>query len=540
MLKIMLVDDESLIREGLADLIDWKQAGFEIAAKAENGLQALEIMKNTPVDVIFSDIRMPFLDGLEFARVVTQEYPETYIIFISGYDEFEYAQEAIRLGAFDYILKPVQESIIEQVLEKIGNDYRRKNANRNLISDLNKKIQQDELLREQDFIRRLLQGKISHPALEDEIREQGFDFSAAAGGVLIVQIDDYYHVIAQRGPNEIVRLQTEFETTVKSCVNRGIVLYDRENECVICMFDPVAQIKGEIDETGRKLAKMFDAYSVTVASGSIFAGMDQASKSYDDARTALACKFLGGGRRFISYEEIDKERHIRQTSWENIPVDYDLIAKCIGDGNKGEIKKHLTDLRDKLEKCEAASPLFMNMIISNLFMYAIGIAERNIGSVEKVFSDPMTLFQKVIKRDTVAGMMDDVCQILFCLIDYLNAIREGSIAALAYKAKQYVERNYFRADLSLAEVAAVANMSANYFSMIFRQITGITFSNHLMKLRLQRAKELLENTDKKIYEIAEYIGYDTTTYFSTIFKRKYGISPVDYRRKLHGEHGDGD
>ncbi|MCX7708781.1 MAG: response regulator, partial [Clostridia bacterium] len=194
MLKVLLVDDEEIIRSGIAQGIDWAQLGFQVIGEAEDGEQALQAVKEMRPDVVITDIKMPFMDGLQFIEAVKPQYPNVSIIIISGHDEFHYAQKAVKLGAYDYILKPIELEYLKEILVNIRKEHEVELEKEMEVNHLRDKISENICDLKEKFIEDVLYGKLSAEEILNKAGYFGIDSSYDSYTAIAVQMDDYYLV----------------------------------------------------------------------------------------------------------------------------------------------------------------------------------------------------------------------------------------------------------------------------------------------------------------------------------------------------------
>jgi two-component system response regulator YesN len=537
MLKVVLVDDEDIIREGLLTAIQWENFGFSIAGQAEDGEQAIRVIEETEPNVVITDIKMPFVDGLQLIERIKPRFPQIYIVIISGHDEFQYAQKALKLGAFDYILKPIDLDYLGVLLHNIRNDYELRRQKDGEVISLKEKMESNlPLLKEQFF------WDVIHERVElTEIATRLEDLKIADirnYAVIIAQMDDYYIVTKDMDDGQRRFLEKTLEQIIREiCAgNRCAVLTSK------VIHEPVIVITGSNrEEVAEKIQRIiaaihpkvneFGKYTVTVGIGSTYDSVQGLASSCREATELLDYKFILGKNRELYLQDLDS---LPKQELKLIDYDETTLISAIKLGDKRKVRAGLDALMDIL-RSKGGSYLNMQIIVSDIYMQALKILKEAGGSGEEVFNDPLDVYHKIIAYQTVEDISGQLVEALERIIDYIYMKRFNKFHQTIEKAKEYLKLNYAKDDLTLEDVAKHVNMSASYFCFIFKQEAGINFVDFLNHIRLEQAKQLLMVSDCKSYEVSYLVGYNNPTYFSTIFKKYVGVSPTEYKNKFKGE-----
>lgn len=537
MLRVVLVDDEEIIREGIYRAVEWEELGFEVAGQAEDGEQALQIFAEVRPDLIITDIKMPFIDGLELIERIKPDYPEVYIVIISGHDEFNYAQKALKLGAFDYILKPIDLDYLKEMLLRIHSDYELRKKKESEIKVLREKITDNLPLFQEHFFKDLLAGRMSLQEIEKRSDESKFSLNGDFHAILIVQIDDYYLVTLYQDDQERNLLENSFDLLLKNTTigAQGLYIFEsKAGERVILvseysredLVNKIAEFTGELHE---KVGGLSGHPTLTVAVGNIYDSLSWLSKSYKEAMEALRYKYILGKSRSILFQDLEITS---KKEFKSIILNEEEIISAVKQGDKKLVLERLKNLVATLqtEGSEGRrSYLYMQILVSSIYRQSLKLLQEAGGSAEEVFNDPLEVYNRILTFQTVQGMIGELANVLSSIIDYIEIKRYGKFDRLIEKSKEYLNQNFERDDLSLTDVARYVNMSTCYFSLIFKQEVGMTFIDYLTTKRIEKAKELLSTSQYKSYEISYMVGYNNPTYFSTIFKKYVGVSPTEYR-----------
>lgn len=375
-MKVLIADDDYLVREGLASAVDWEKYGFDTVYMAKNGLEVLATVELTPPDLIITDIGMPYMDGLELIEKLKAMGNEICIIIISGHNNNAYMKTAIHLNVFEYILKPIN------------------------LNEL-----KDAVYRAKVFINN--NSKRS---------------------------EDYYYSKVFNKP------KSEYDSEV--------------------------------------LLEMGDA---------------AVNENLNDS-------------------------------------DIKEFSKALEDGDFDKAMAEFEIVRQRFLKKEVCSKVMLQLVCNNFVLACKHEIEKRSGELEAIFESPIDTIKDMFTKPYIGDTFNALEKIICEMIDYIKVLSSKTQNSDIEKAKDYIQKNYSSMSISLNEVAKQVNMNPAYFSVLFKKDTGITFINYLTGLRIEKAKELLANSNAKIYEVAYEVGYDNPTYFSTVFKKMTKNSPQDYRK----------
>jgi two-component system response regulator YesN len=542
MASLVLVEDEQIIRTGLASGIDWAGLGIGSVAEAEDGEQALALIEGTRPDIIITDIRIPFIDGLELIERVKASRPEVSVILISGYDDFRYAQRAVKLGVQDYILKPVDPEELTRVLRRICAERERTmNAAKELSAlreseGLSRRLVQERLLRD------ILDNRIHRDDGLSEASRRGLPLAGRRFAVLLAQLDDPPPAAARVEAAEPRQRELAFAEALRAAAGREPGLFhleDGDAAHLVCMSAETDEaLRQKIDRLAariRQSAARMPGVAASIGIGGIHEGAESLRVSAQEAATAAAYTSLAGKDRLIRYGEVPQPRAGGPASLFSESELLWAVRLSDEEGIRSNVARLLQDLLQAGEGLRA----YLQMWVSSILTSCIGIIREEGGSAAEVVPDPLAAWNGVLAHRTAAEVLRALEDRLVAIARYLEADRAGSRNHAVEKAKRYIKRHYCRRELSLEEVARSVNLSASYLSSIFSRNEGTSFIDYLSRLRLERAKEMLSRTAYKTYEIAYMVGYPNATYFSSLFKRYAGLRPTEYRRSALSERRAG-
>lgn len=528
--KLMLVDDEAQVRQAVIRRMDWAALGYDVVGEASNGEEALEMAEALEPDVIMTDIRMPFMDGLELCRRVKRQLPGTRIAILTGFDEFEYAREAIGQQVEDYILKPVDAEALAAIFTRIRASLDEEIASRRDMEKLRQHYNESLQGMRQQALLALLSGSSSSSAALSELREYGLPMEAAAYCAAVVQYEC-------EGEDQQL-LSITLRGLVSDVMPKGLrhyVLHLPKRIAVLFLLRDGEGVH-TINEALRALfplSRKFTGMRIGIGIGKTYPDPQALSRSYEEASSALEYRFLLEKDQCVYIGDIEPG-----TGGEYVPDSAygDTLLRQIKIGSQAELALAVTDLIDHL-RTRGISPsqyqiYFMELFTGLLKLVRTYRIDEREARLEQLFSEGMTM--RFHDLDELGGW-------LLSFSDNLRRLarkeRRDSICLLVDKAKDILESRYMDAGLSLEAICAQLNVSHAYFSTMFKKETGEGFVGYLTGLRMDKAIELLGATDDKTYLIAEKVGYSDPNYFSYVFKKRFGVSPSKYRAGLGGAGG---
>lgn len=539
MYKILIVDDEAVVREGIRDNIDWNSHGYSFVGDCENGLDAMEAVDSLMPDVVLTDICMPFMDGMELAKYISEKYPRIRIVILTGFEEFEYAQQAVKLKAYDFILKPITSLELKKILAKIKGDLDAEKEEREDISRLKIQLRESLPLLRERFLNRLVSGNIGKKELSERLQYFNVKLSGEYFVSMIVDIDDYSAlpelepgIDNQLFPFAVFNISEE----ISANSDNSVVFQNRNDGTAIILAggskEDLYERAVKIAEDIKQSIERYLGFTVTIGIGSISCKLEDIAFSYEKSLSALDYRFLLGKNQVISV--LDMERNAGNTVIYNRNLDKELISEIkTGSSNKiaGVIYKIIKYLEEGYVSMHKCHVYVQQLIVSLLNL----LDEMDIPSAE-IFKNTSTPFAEIYQLKTLEDMKAWLGSVCSGICKAVAAKRNDFCEDIVIKAKEYIFANYNDEDISLNSICKHLLISTSYFSLIFKNSTGETFIEFLSRVRIEKAMELLKSTNMKTYEIAEKIGYGDSHYFSMVFKRMAGTTPTEYRVAVKGEN----
>ena len=538
MLNVLIVDDEILDREGLRNDLDWEAYRVSSVKLARSSKEALCISRHFNPDILITDIQMPGMDGLTLAKHLKKDFNGLYIIFISGYDNFTYAQDALKLDAYDYLLKPIDSDEFKAVIEKVVNEIM-------LVRYQNEKAKtiENNYFENQAILNmRLINGLIINPdkvlpEMEKYKSYLGFNVKSNSLFLALIHIDDYISLITQRDDNDNMRyvlnicsvlermdigFAWDLEIAVmdtQSCI--AIISSDEHKSDASFNYECV-----RLAEHMVQVVKEQENISISIGVSGIFHDLYGMKDAYDIALKALDNKFIMGKGK-VHTKRADQFVLPEQNLMDFSDVDKEL-SRLLVTNDKEQLVKRIDGLFDAFEANYTGDKYyFQNLCINiisrlNITTYELGI------DIDDLYGGDSKLIHKLINFETILDIRNWIKNIFVMTHDfYFNNIIHGHTVII--EILNFIEKNYMR-EITLKEVAEEMHYTPNYLGYVFIQSQGISFSEYLTNYRIKKSLSLLDNNAYKIYEVAIKVGYNSTSSFIKRFKSKYGITPSEYRR----------
>lgn len=538
MYRILLVDDEILVRDAIKENIDWKSIDCELVGDCENGKQAAEFVKEHPVDIVLTDILMPYMDGMELSSFLHDNYPEIVIVIFSGFGEFEYAKKAIKYGVSEYLLKPVTATELTEVIEKMKEkveQQRLEKTKMDVLAQNSEKYRKNKQMIRSKNIEALVNCTTDVNASIERLEDMGIDISAAAYRVALFDIDLYsgmYQLDTEKQQESALMAFVLFNISdeIVNRENAGIAYQEGSNRvCILFQGKWSRNFTSRTKEICREIqqkTKEVMGFDVSMGIGKWVKRPEELVRSHDMAAQTLQYRYLLGGNLLIDMEE--------QHPVQEIAIDENLseLKEVMKTGQKEQVDQILSDIETAIRQAL--------MEKSRACMYLQQVIRTMDNACEDVSADMDRIREgrdELLRQVTDQMFFEDACKVVQKhtdrIFEILSEMNTSSSERQARLAIDYIQKNYMDPDLSLNSICSYLNISTSYFSTIFKDETGETFTEVLIRTRMEKAKELLENTTMKNYEIAEKVGFSDPHYFGISFKKMTGCTPTEYAREKH-------
>lgn len=530
-IRLLIVDDEEEIREGISQTIPWEKYQISLVGQAANGQEALNLIRDTRPDIMLLDIKMPVVNGLDVLERLSQFAPKPQVIILSGYDDFSYCQNALKKGAVDYLLKPCHPREIIDIVTKIRDDILTKEEENQRLEKLRKQFRENlDLLREKlvIYLARTENPDVKIGSEKWRLYEMGI--APENIGIALIRID-------RHGYRESLELE---KLAVRNRVQE-ILNVDPAIPCFLCDHDDDLLILWEynpgyeenfhsrLEELRRSIEENF-TFTVTVGLGTVVSSFAELYHGYNSALLALEHSFWLGTNRVIDYCQVEPE----EEEAVNFPsTEEEAILYCIRTNNNEQIEAAVNSFFKAVagsgEGYGKTGKDCLLKLVTALFCSVFHVCVERGLNTEEVFGSDLSILDELSRMETIDDLRQKVIAI-FKKILSLSSVHKSSWKVVA-KALQFMDEHYME-DLRLETVAQNVYVSPGYLSALFTRELQKNFVCCLHEIRISKAKILLRNEHIKIYEVATSVGYNSEKYFSQIFKKLVGMTPNQYRETL--------
>lgn len=534
MYKTVIIDDEPIIRKGIRSVLNWEQLGCTICGEAGDGQQGSELIERIRPDIIITDIKMPQVDGLTMIRNTRHLVPNSRIIILTGFRDFDYAYQAIKLEAFDFILKPTRIEQLYDVVRRAVQSLKEQSTS-DIEAQRMKELYEKNLpvIRER-YLYNLLTG-VTAEVLPEEIEQ------------LRLYIDRFVLVVAEsetrqdsddlqeEGAGTLARygIASAFEETFADLCKVQPVSINSRRMAFILLFEQNQMLGQSVRECCSALQQVVQqcfGFTLSLAVSHEGHGMEELRERFHECCDALAHKFYMGQNALIFCDEVAEGKSDDHRLYELRSRIFELVKAGDADGASACAHEMLDcinsmGLTDKefIRKFYFDTITVVNTIRTSAILANDAPVPQNVGEEN--------LFQMIERCDSTTdlnGLLESIVRRAAAKIAEYSA---GSMKLLLRHAVDYLNQNYAK-PITLGEVAAEVYASPSYISRLFKKELGVNFVDYLNEIRISRAKDLLGSAEYKAYEIADLVGIPNPHYFSKLFKRYVGMTPSEYRELL--------
>ncbi|MBR6216145.1 MAG: response regulator [Spirochaetaceae bacterium] len=539
MYSVFAVDDEPIVLEGIRSKIDWEGSSFTFAGEATDGEIALSMIHELKPDILITDIKMPFMDGLQLAEAIKRTQPWIKIIILSGHDEFDYAKKAISIGIEEYLLKPFTPEELLASLKKAALEIDKERKQLSDISKLKEELKSSTALIKKEFLNNLVHGAADTNTVMQKCAELGISL-----------ISRYYKVLISRIESRSGNTQNQQEAcsllnSYSEAINQAVSFFHHSN-LLVCIFKGSTQ--AELDDNafraaetiGHIVTKNADC-TVLTAIGKTVEHLSQLKISYEDAKQILEIENKDTQNRIISSDDLDEPAGTNtnsSTASSSTQLDLkenDPLVDRLKYAGKNDISAIIEESMTLIRSNQKQFSVFASYLLVDLIFAVSKLVEKLGGNIKELYPEILqrSFIDEGIKNES--DFRNKVSQVLTFALEYRDSKITGKYGDVILKAKRFIEENYADQNTTLSSVAQAVCLSPNHFSTIFSQECKTTFIEYLTNVRIENAKRLMRETDMKGYDIAYECGFSDPHYFSYIFKKNTGLSPREYKVNLEEE-----
>lgn len=537
-IKVFLVEDEMVIRRGIKNSIDWEKEGYIFCGEASDGELAYPMIIKEKPDILITDIRMPFMDGLELCKLVKKELPNIKILILSGYDEFDYAKEAIRLGVTECLLKPISSGKLLEALNGVSESIRREKEDKDLVRKYMEEMRENTEHEKQKFFEQMIAGNLSMADALETGKKYEMNLSAGMYNLLL------FRFTLGKENRKSGELLGEAEYAIEKLTERLEYVFEFqrgvEGWAFLLMADNEEQMSERVKELSKDLEEIMKNYSTIAYFGGIgqpVARLRELEESFREAERALAARFTMELNRIISVEDIrmaqnvDTLDDIEITSFGEIEKTRTMLEKFLNNGAEDEIDEFVDVYINELPEENLKSVLMRQYIIMDAYIVMMSFCEKIEGIEGEMQAQSEELKNSMKTIQTLEEIKNYIRMLLKKIIGVRDTISGRRYSDIIEIAKDQIRKTYMSDEISLNTIAAEVGMSPSYFSSIFSKEMGKTFVEYLTEIRMDRAKELLMCSSMKTSEIGYEVGYKDPHYFSYIFKKTQNCTPKEFRAR---------
>lgn len=531
MYKVMIVDDEFYFREALKISLPWEKLGFEICGEAKNGKEAIKKIEELKPDITIVDINMPIMDGLEFAKNLKESGIETKILILTGHSEFSYAKQAVSLGVYNYLLKPVNEEELANCLCEMKMDIQ-KEANLKIeLEKLKEQVKENIPLLKEKFLNDLIQGNsvIKSEEVASKIKYLKMNIPTGYYQVALIEVDydenlkwtdedkQLWLFSVKNIASEILQEYFEFEMCYDRDDRLCIIVCLKGNEADFLFENTLERVKISVHK--------YLKFTISIGIGNRKSDIFDVASSFKEAIIALKNKLTIGSNKVILYssvDDLDIKHHLFTAEHRS------QLLLGMRTGNGEEIKMILTnifrDVRGKNIHCEILYVVCVEIVSVCMEIFA----EMGISFKEIYHNSQMNIFEEIQLKQSIDEMEGWIKEIFSDAVEYINKNKNKRASQLIEKVKKYISDNYQNDELDINIVAKSLFVNYGHLCFVFKRDTGITINEYITEFRIKKAKELIDNGEQLVFSVAKKVGYADANYFGKCFKKFYGLTPSKY------------
>ncbi len=530
MYKAIIVDDEELVCKGLRKHFDWNSYDIDILADLPDGQKAFEFVQENPIDLLITDVRMPYMDGITLAKNVRELYPQTKVIFVSGYDDVAYLKKALKVEAVDYILKSIDLEELKETVSRVVQIMDTENKRKKSFEDMERLLNQSFPLLQERFLITLIKDEIENL---DLIRDQIKFFNIPLNEdtcycVLVLQVHENYSVINTMTERErqlrSLKIQTECsEVAVK--YGKTICFKSRQHEYVLILSlqgegyeETLLQVSEELQD---RLKEGLDA-GVSIGISDRYKGFKNIKNSYENASKAISKQYLLDNSLTISVDKYEVDEGLKEFKDK---AEKKLI-ELLSHGSTEQVSQVLSELLDDVSSRSSEEDQ------QNLLIFLLLLPSRLITDVKVKKKSHYSNQKKILEQFLCCADFQEQCDLIQRLytevVMLMNSLSKTPSNALIDQVRKTIDERYME-QIDIGTLAEEAYLTPTYLCVLFKQVTGSTINEYLTLTRVEKAKKLLVDPRIKLYDICYKVGYLSPSYFSRLFKKYVGITPSEYR-----------
>lgn len=525
MYTIVLVDDERGIAEGIRFLLEESEADIQVVGIAGDGYEGGRLILEKKPDIVIADVRMPVMDGLQMIERLKEKGCEARFIMLSGYSEFEYAKQAIRLGVKYYICKPVEEEELFDAIGKICKEIEEEREKKKQLVSLENEVEGYKRDRRELQLRNLLEGNMEAEEVEAVLRDNGFPDERLQYICILLEYNRQTALDSQEFScfEKEIREQLDFYSGLQIIRYSGI-------QTVLLIADRKLPDEEQISV---QLTKAFQQISmdpdcpVSIGIGKIYDDLAKIYLSMQEAVKALYNKVIRGIGSVICYKEIENQEGNQIPIHEDDNLRLEGYLEC---GDMQGCRQVIHQIFRKMQGQEGLTVRTLQLQSLNIILSGIRTMPFMQFELDEYLGKNILSLESVSRFQNVEQMENFVVNTISGIIDLKREGKKRQNKDVITQIKEYIQE-HFANEISLNEIAGKFYLNPYYLSQLFKKKTGMTYQTYITSLRMEKARQLLAE-NYRVYEVCERVGYSDTTYFSRIFERTVGCKPSEYQKKI--------
>ena len=529
MYKVFVVEDEIAIRESIREQIPWQQSEFILLGEASDGEMALPMIEELRPDIIVTDIRMPFMDGLQLSRIVKRTMPLTHILVLSGYDEFDLAHQAMQIPVDDYLLKPVGPVDLLATLEKTARRIDDEIRERRRLEELSSRASESVRLMQERFLSDLGEALLDPAEAAERAVELGLGIMSRYYMTALLQIN----IIPECATVTRYQRYLQSEQNIRAMIegNESVQSYHRSTRELVLIFqgDDAEALEDDSYTLCRsiQIAVHGDtACGLLVSLGSVHERVGGIARSLREAEEAHRMRYVFGPEVIITYRDAQRSSF---SIPEVLRIDCNEIMEAQRCADWAKVEERLREfVRDlRLSAKGAVAPRYL---VTNLLVETGRFVEELGGDVETLLPALSLAEQKADPSVDPEELFQFLRRPVRAAYELRESRKKDRYGDMVERARIYIAQEYANPQISLGTVAREVGLSTSHFSTVFSHEAGMTFIEFLTRTRMRKAQELLQTTSMRGSEVAYEVGYNDPHYFGHVFKRETGVTPSAYRK----------
>ncbi|EGG31873.1 response regulator [Paenibacillus sp. HGF5] len=531
-ISLCIIDDIKSVVDGLTAM-NWEEQGIRVAGVSSNGEEGLTLIGGLRPDLVITDIRMPIMDGLSMLRLVLEENPSCKVILISGYADFEYAQQAVQLGAFDFVVKPFTEEDMMSAVLRAKAEVMEERSKRISLREMENKLRESMPALRQEYFALLISHRTSWEEASERWEFLNIELEPRGFVVMLIEIDRFREQVAEQSVKEMELIRFSLLNIMQETLAQyahSVLFRARHDQYLAVLNDSGPSSPIEIAEQCCRNIERYTKFTVSVGVGGRVEEISGLPDSYRQAHRALSHHLFTEGNAAIEYDDIHQSG-----SQEPLALEHkDELLLALRSGNAVRTDAFLTAISEALQKrISRQNPDYLLSLYDELAASAIRTLYEMVP-----YSEIQPMIQKFRSVQGTAGLpLASLQRHLHALCtEGAELVRRNSLSEgqkVIYNAIGYI-KGRLSEDITVGECAAHVHLSASYFSSLFKQVTGMTVTQYITSERIHKARLLLVE-GAQVQEVAAAVGYEERRYFSEMFKKITGQTPSEFRAGYHME-----